>query len=212
MDKPAAAASTITLTFCDQGEALVDAVCTHTIGQLADDGFSVAELKTLYRSLPVEAEYIDLAAGNPVEHPEAGILIIRGGCDWLLGDGSTDALYTALVQLDWDKKMKSYGTVKNKNTRYNLCFSDFDQEPNYDIGYGRVIDFRHIPLLDQLRERLFELVGQKAWCLQCEGNYYHDVATCSIGLHGDGERRRVIGVRFGLGHGRGSMLSMVPGQ
>ena len=33
--------------------------------------------------------------------------------------------------------------------------------------------------------------------MACEGNYYYDVSKCGIGFHGDGERKRVVGLRLG---------------
>ena len=33
--------------------------------------------------------------------------------------------------------------------------------------------------------------------LAAEGNYYFDVTKCGIGFHGDSERKKVVGVRFG---------------
>ena len=40
-------------------------------------------------------------------------------------------------------------------------------------------------------------MGDKAKELACEGNYYYDVSKCGIGFHGDGERKRVVGLRLG---------------
>ena len=40
-------------------------------------------------------------------------------------------------------------------------------------------------------------MGEKAKELACEGNYYYDVSKCGIGFHGDGERKRVVGLRLG---------------
>lgn len=51
-----------------------------------------------------------------------------------------------------------------------------------------------MPLLKRLRESLPGIIGPKA---ECEGNHHFDPSVCKIGWHGDLERRRVIGVRFG---------------
>ena len=40
-------------------------------------------------------------------------------------------------------------------------------------------------------------MGEKAKEMACEGNYYYDVSKCGIGFHGDGERKRVVGLRLG---------------
>lgn len=50
--------------------------------------------------------------------------------------------------------MLSDGKVLNKRKRYNLCFADFHQEPNYEEGEGRVISFRDSPTLGDIRDRL----------------------------------------------------------
>jgi hypothetical protein len=44
---------------------------------------------------------------------------------------------------------------------------------------------------------LGEVLGPRAQGLLAELNYYYDQRKCGIGSHGDGERRRVIGLRVG---------------
>lgn len=90
-----------------------------------------------------------------------------------------------------------YGRIVNKKARYNLCYGDECQEPDYQHAKGRVVAYEDVPLLKKMRERLCEVVGQKANNLVAEGNYYYDLSQCGIGFHGDAERKKVIAVRLG---------------
>ena len=90
------------------------------------------------------------------------------------------------------------GRVCNKKARWNLCFADYDQEPDYASGKGTIVNFAHLELLNSLRSNLPLLFGSKANRLNAEGNYYYDLTQCYIGWHGDAERKRVIGVRLGF--------------
>ena len=54
-----------------------------------------------------------------------------------------------------------------------------------------------MPLLSKIRDTLPTFLGNKATEMACEGNYYYDVSKCRIGFHGDGERKRVVGLRLG---------------
>lgn len=85
----------------------------------------------------------------------------------------------------------------NKNARYNLCFGDCSQEPDYNIGKGRIVNFDTVKLTKKIREPLPEYFGSKAKGLYAEGNYYYDVPKCGIGFHGDSERKKIIATRLG---------------
>ena len=85
----------------------------------------------------------------------------------------------------------------NKHARFNLCFANEKQDAKYEDGLGTIIAYRDVPLLSKIRDTLPEFAGEKAKELACEGNYYYDVAKCGIGFHGDGERKRVVGLRLG---------------
>ena len=197
MDK---STSTFTITY---GEVAENHARMQQIGELANCGISIEEIKLAqakFEALGCRCEYIDLnnaldASMKSAAEP-AALLVIRGGVEKLLGV-SADALFDEHKDLPVDKKALMYGRVVNKHARYNLCFSDSDQEPNYKDGKGRIISFARLPLTSQIRAKLPELVGRKALGLQAEGNYYFDVTKCGIGFHGDGERRIVIAVRLG---------------
>ena len=96
-----------------------------------------------------------------------------------------------------DKKALFRGVVKNKNARWNLCFADYRQEPDYAAGRGRVIDFADLPRLSAVRAGIGRFFGAPYARLLAEGNYYYDVARTGIGFHGDAERRVVVALRLG---------------
>jgi len=121
------------------------------------------------------------------------IMIAKNGLSAIC---NPDDFFTEQSCLEKDTKALMYGRVVNKKARHNLCFDITAQEPNYENGHGRIIAFNEVPLLNALRLSLFSIVGEKANDLN-EGNYYYDITKCGIGMHGDSERRRVIGVRIG---------------
>ena len=128
------------------------------------------------------------------------MLVVRGGVDALLKDaGATaDAAYAEQTALEYDRKARMYGRVVNKHARWNLCFDEQGQEPDYETGKGRIVAYRDIPLTAHVRNALPAFLGAKAAALTGEGNLYYDVATTGIGFHGDAERRKVVAIRLGL--------------
>lgn len=124
----------------------------------------------------------------------AYLLVIRKGVTAFV---ESQSLKVELDALSWDTKAKMYGRVVNKKKRHNLCFADYAQEPNYELGKGCVVDFKKLPLLSSVRKGLVNSVGKGADGLLAEGNLYYDASTCGIGFHGDTERRKVIGLRLG---------------
>ena len=89
------------------------------------------------------------------------------------------------------------GRVVNKHARYNLCFTDFNQEPEYEKGKGRIIDYKDVKNLKTIRDQLGNCFGGKANNLVAEGNFYYDVSKCVINKHGDSERKIVVALRIG---------------
>jgi len=87
------------------------------------------------------------------------------------------------------------GRVVNKLARWNLCYADEDQEPNYEEGKGRIINFSSIQYINKIRESLGIYTGYEN--LFAELNYYYNTKKCGIGFHGDSERKLVIGIRIG---------------
>ncbi|QTF49059.1 hypothetical protein qu_164 [Acanthamoeba polyphaga mimivirus] len=187
---------TITITFCDCAE---NHVGMQQLGKLSKKGFSLDDLikiKEWYSDRGLSTELFDL--NWPLESLElepdkkAYFLVIRKGTNL---HTNSDELMNQLRNLEWDSKAFMYGRVVNKKARYNLCFGNINQKPNYQQTKGRVYKFTDIQLLDQAKNSLEEVTGINS--LVAEGNYYYDVNKCGIGFHGDSERRIVIGIRLG---------------
>lgn len=189
------AASTITVTFGGQVE---NHVGMEKIGQMAEHGYTVDELKDIakiFRSMGFTVEIIDLNSYINIDSASASVLIIREGIECFLSQ--KDDLFQEQLNLNWDTKAFMRGRVVNKHARYNLCYTDFSQEPEYDEGKGRVISFSEMPLLSLIRGNLHDYFGKKAKNLLAEGNYYYEASKCGIGYHGDSERKIVIAIRLG---------------
>lgn len=194
----------ITLTYGDQAE---NHKGMEKIGQMADSGFTLADLQTckqrfeqagnvcelIHLNQYLPAQLVEGATADP-----AYVLVIRGGVNTLLrGAGRTaDDLFNEQVNLTWDKKAYMYGRVVNKHARHNLCYSDYSQEPDYEEGKGRVYNFNSVPLTKHIREQLPNFLPNSAG-LQCEGNHYYDVRKNGIFYHCDLERLKVVGIRLG---------------
>lgn len=193
---------TITVTF---GDACENHAGMQRLGRMAAQGFSDADLASAAAALRAAGvavvELVDLRAclADDVAlfaaAPSAPILIARGAVD-ALAPGGADALRAELRALDFDTKAYMRGRVVNKHARHNLCIADAPQEPDYANKRGRVVEWAAVPRLAALRAAL-EALGP-AWAgLTAELNLYYDPARCGIGYHGDGERRKVVGVRLG---------------
>lgn len=190
--------SAATITFGDVAE---NHAHMQKIGELHAKGYSLADLERLAARLAAEGVATELVrldaqwAGNSDFAP-AAVLIIRRGVQHVLG--STGPLQAEHAPLAVDKKALMRGRVVNKRARWNLCFDDIDQEPDYEAGKGRIVAYSHLPCTQRLRETIAEWTGDVL--LKGEANYYYDIAKCGIGYHGDAERRKVFAVRFGASH------------
>ncbi len=192
---------TITITFGDQAE---NHKGMQVIGTAAEKGFTLAELQNAqnyFNSIGCQSEIIHLNQFLPQGitcQENAYILVARGGVNAILKEHNLTAthLFNEQAALDFDKKAFMYGRVVNKHARWNLCYADFDQEPNYEEGRGRVVNFSSIPVTNLIRQSLKHLIPS-AENLQGEANYYYAINSCGISAHGDGERLKVIGVRIG---------------
>jgi hypothetical protein len=89
-----------------------------------------------------------------------------------------------------------YGRVVNKKARWNLCFSDYSQNPDYVNGKGTIINLQNVPLTNYLYNSINKFINNDDK-LHIEANYYYDITKCGIGYHGDAERKKVIGIRLG---------------
>jgi len=202
----------MTLTFGDVAE---NHVRMQQVGKMADDGFGLDDLQramSWFSERGVRCELLALheafsteRVGDGVEKKPgseaiaecdpAWVLIARDGLSALGCD--KDALMQEHAALPADRKAFMRGRVVNKHARYNLCYADFDQEPEYAAAKGRVVSYARVPLLRRLRKRLPEALGARAETLNCELNVYYDASCTGIGFHGDAERKRVVAVRLG---------------
>jgi len=188
--------ATVTITF---GEVCENHVGNQQIGDMAEEGFNLEDLeraKEYFEERGCECELKHLNVGLPedIKAKDAFFLVIRDGVNAL---SNADRLGKSLEALKWDTKAKMRGTVKNKRARHNLCFGPKSQEPHYESGKGTIVAFKDVPLLEAARDKLPDILGEKANELFAEGNLYYDVSQCGIGFHGDGERKKVVAMRLG---------------
>lgn len=184
-----------TITFGDVAE---NHAKMQKIGTLHENGYSVEKLIQIQQKLTsygLITELVDLNVGFDQTFSEAKVLVIRKGAQFILGEETTDGLIAENDALTMDKKALMRGKVVNKVARWNLCFADEDQEPNYEDGKGRVVAWKHIPRMSRIRQIISEWTEDML--LNGEANYYYDISQCGIGFHGDGERRKVFAVRMG---------------
>jgi alkylated DNA repair dioxygenase AlkB len=194
----------VTYTF---GEVAENHVGMQKIGDINERGFSKQDLQRAqmwFSTQGYKGEVIDLKEGlaeleaglceyrESVE--EAYVLVVRRGVEAFT---NPDALLKEAENLEWDTKAKMRGRVVNKRARYNLCFGDAGQEPDYEAGKGRIVALPDVPQLNTIRSRLEEVLGEAGRGLKVEGNLYYDTQTCGIGFHGDSERRKVLALRLG---------------
>lgn len=184
-----------TITFGDVAE---NHAKMQKIGTLHDRGYSIEKLQQIQEKLTgfnLTTELIDLNVGFDETFSQAKILVIRRGAQYILGEETTEGLMAENDALTMDKMALMRGKVVNKVARWNLCFADEDQEPNYEDGKGRVVAWKHIPRVARIRQVISEWTEDVL--LNGEANYYYDISQCGIGFHGDGERRKVFAVRMG---------------
>jgi len=191
---------TMSITFGDQAE---NHAGMQKIGEQASEGFSVEDLKKLSQRFGGEIIYLDEILYDALDEDtlddefkqehKAAVLVIRKGVSKMF-DVKAKALFEEQYNLDHDKKAKMRGRVVNKVARYNLCYGDFSQDPNYEKGKGRVVNFTDLPLLNKVRDGVKNLGKGN---VVAELNYYYDIEKCYIGFHGDTERKIVVCLRLG---------------
>lgn len=195
----------ITLTFGDCAE---NHVGMQQIGHHETNGFTLHDLKTIQSYFPLSNSTIhnlkELGGESCISNnavPDAYFLVITNGTNELLDKINSNKyeLFDEQCALDYDKKALMYGRVVNKHARWNICFSYFDQEPDYENGKGRVVHYQNpsVRLTNHVKNELERCSGCEENTLQGEGNYYYAINTTGIGFHGDTERKKVIGVKLG---------------
>lgn len=206
--------STITITLGDQAE---NHAGMQILGKLveAGQGFNLEDLKIIQRNLeeigivcelvPLELNQKLDTIDTSIDIPEAAyVLIIRDGVNKIFercGEFSQRNLFEEHMVLELDKQAFMKGRVVNKHARWNLCFDEAGQEPDYEAKKGRIVAYDDIPITKLFLSQITKYFGPKSENLKGEGNYYYDKTKCGIGFHGDSERRKVIGIRLGLGEG-----------
>lgn len=195
--------SIITTTLSDMAE---NGTRMQRIGEKVEkgQGYSVGELEKIKNRMTEEGyacELINLndaLNGTKVVAEPAAVLIIKKLSQGILGgEEQVDKLFRKMKGLKWDKNEWQKGKVVNLHARYKLCFSKRGQRPNYVGKKGRIISWKKLSLLKNIRNVLPKYFGSKAANLQGEGNYYFNKSNCYIRYHGDAERRKVIAFRFG---------------
>ena len=202
-----------TVTFGDVAE---NHVGMQQIGVLATNGYLPEQLYHLYEQLSelgLECEIINLSDNLPKDLVKHGakdlvkpgakdlvkqgafVLVIRRGVQYILQTEDTKLIMDEHDELPMDKKALMNGKVVNKQARYNLCFSEEDQEPNYELGRGRIISYERVSLTNRIREQI--AIWTEDTLLNGEANYYYNIRKCGIGYHGDAERRKVFAFRMG---------------
>lgn len=190
---------TWTITFSEQVE---NHVGMQTIGEMSDEGFSIEELEDFQsRCGEYKTELVDLELSLDEDLRDSGtkakILIIRNGVEMFMKDKYEDFIKEVKSSSKIvDTKAWMRGRVVNKHARYNLCYGDSSQKPDYERKKGTIVAFKDVPYLSILRDKLGSICD-KSKNLLAELNYYYDNKKCGIGFHGDSERRLVIGVRIG---------------
>jgi hypothetical protein len=194
---------TWTFTFCESGE---NHVGMQILGTKAKEGFNLGDLQGAQKMAEVKGLKTELIPLHPnlpegvsQQGMDAYVLVIREGWRLFFTDDEYEHFLTETKESEKvvDKHAWMKGGVKNKKARYNLCYADFSQKPNYEEKKGTVVDFKDVPYLTKVRQALPMLVGGKGNNLLAEMNYYYDITQTGIGMHGDAERKLVIGMRVG---------------
>lgn len=167
-------------------------------GGLASRGFTVQDLERFHHEHGGEFHKFHFEEDDTSKPKDGAVIIFRNGLKELF-DIDPYHLEAEQISLDWDNKYwdTRRSKVLSKRARYNLCYGEEGQGPNYEDKKGTIIAYEKVPLLKKWRENLSSIFGDKAENLEVEGNYYYDVDKCGIGFHGDSERKKVIACSLG---------------
>lgn len=174
------------------------------IGEMAEKGITTEEFKESipkFEAVGASVELKDLNKSLPdgsEQFGDATVLIVHGAAEKCF-EVDPKKIRQELIHLNekWDIQKLMRGKVKNSLARRNMCIADVGQDADIANGKGTIVAWSELPELAKVRARLAEYLGCKAENLNAEGNFYHH-ETAGIGFHGDGERRIVIAMRFGL--------------
>lgn len=162
---------------------------------LSLEGFSNKDLEKIHKKNGGEIHYFILPN---IEEISGCIIIFRNGLKKIF-DIDPDKMLEEQLGLKWDEKYwdTRRGKVLSKRARFNLCYGEKEQHPEYQNKKGTIIPYEKVPLLKKWKTKLIDVFGKKAECLEIEGNYYYNPKKCGIGFHGDSERKKVIACSLG---------------
>ena len=178
-----------TLTFGDGAENEVGMEIIRSASNLTD-GLSVDQLRRFERHFVAQGAvcklvYLaELGKGHAQLVPEAGVLVVRKGVNFVRQEPHADAaVFSELEAMPKDTQaLRPGGIVYNKTARYNNTMGDYSQEPDIQNGKGTVLDFADWPATGALRSSLSSLLG--GIDMVGETNFYHNVDQCGIRFHG----------------------------
>ena len=186
---------TYTLTFGEQVEAFAG---METYGKLAESGFTEDEIlasKKVFDDEGIVTEFHVLNNLLNVEAKRGVVLVIRNGAQ-CISKGRLDKIRQEVCGLKLDTQAIMRKRVVEKRARLNTVLADFSQEIDMAKGCCSVYNFANLQEISRIRSGLSHYFGEKALNLNGEINHYHHKDSF-ISPHGDGERKIVIGVRFG---------------
>jgi ribonuclease HI len=196
--------STVTLTFGDCAE---NHKGMQIIGGMVPEGsgFNLKDMEKIqknFQTMGCETKMYALheLGGVPkTPETEAYVLHIKKAIPAMLkgGEFKYSDMWNEQVNIELDKKAFMYGRVVDKHARWNVCFGEESQEPDYERKKGRIVAMDDVPVLKSVVDKFEGVFGPKSVDMKGEGNYYYDVKDCGIGFHGDSERRKVIAFRIG---------------
>ena len=169
---------------------------------LSKKGFSLKDIRNFKKTLDdlnIYYEYYRLDKMVSIDDlNRASLLIIRNGIKQIL-DESPDNMLDEQLGFEWDTKYwdSKSNKVLNKRARYNVCYGNLNQEPDYENKKGRIVSYDELPILNKWRNKLGDIFGSKSSNLEMEGNFYYDITKCGINFHGDSERKKVIACSLG---------------
>lgn len=153
--------------------------------------------KLLQREPALESELVCLQQDGE----QACVWVLRGGVDYLLGEGGADRLEEESASKVFDTQMYNAkkGVVQNKHPRSNNCYAEEAQAADLPNGRGTVIAFGDAPRMKELRGKLHLLLEHEFTArLNAESNRYNTKKRkYGISWHGDVERKVVVACRLG---------------
>ena len=111
---------------------------------------------------------------------------------------NAEKLFEEQFSFEWDKKYWDTRRSKllNKNARWNVCYGEEGQEPDYENKKGTVIAYSQCRVMRAWRKELLILIEELDEDFVAEGNLYYNIKKTGIGFHGDAERRKVVAGNF----------------